>query len=115
MPTLRTESPWHAVAVGLTRESMDEVDETARRRARERLTADEHVAALLASGDPAAERAALALASTLARGAAPLSASPGPSFTWSGTSRAGCCEEADPAARRGRPPGEERRLSGAVL
>src|SRR3954470_16949421 len=41
---------------------MDEVDETARRRARERLTADEHVAALLASGDPAAERAALALA-----------------------------------------------------
>src|SRR4051812_24764371 len=74
---------------------MDEVDETARRRARERLTADEHVAALLASGDPAAERAALALASTLARGAAPLSASPGPSFTWSGTSRAGCCEEAD--------------------
>src|SRR3954447_2020711 len=41
---------------------MDEVDETARRRARERLAADEHVAALLASGDPAAERAALALA-----------------------------------------------------
>src|SRR4051812_334725 len=41
---------------------MDEVDETARRRARERLADDAHVAALLAAGDPAAERAALALA-----------------------------------------------------
>ena len=41
---------------------MDEVDETALQQARERMAADEHVAALLAAGDPAAERAALALA-----------------------------------------------------
>ena len=41
---------------------MDEVDETALRQAREQLTDDEHVAALLAAGDPAAKRAALALA-----------------------------------------------------
>ena len=41
---------------------MDEVDETALRQARERLADDEHVAALLAAGDPAAERAARALA-----------------------------------------------------
>jgi hypothetical protein len=41
---------------------MDEVDETALRKARECLAADEHVAVLLAAGDPAVERAALALA-----------------------------------------------------
>ena len=41
---------------------MGEVDETALQQARERLAVDEHVAALLAAGDPAAERAALALA-----------------------------------------------------
>jgi len=41
---------------------MDEVDETALHQARERLAVDEHVAALLAAGDPAAERAALVLA-----------------------------------------------------
>jgi hypothetical protein len=41
---------------------MDEVDETALQQARERLAVDEHVAARLAAGDPAAERAALALA-----------------------------------------------------
>src|SRR3954471_22303861 len=41
---------------------MDEVDERALRQAREQLTDDAHVAALLAAGDPAAERAALALA-----------------------------------------------------
>ena len=41
---------------------MDEVDETALRQAREQLADDAHVAALLAAGDPAAERAALALA-----------------------------------------------------
>jgi hypothetical protein len=42
---------------------MDEVDETALRQAREQLADDDaHVAALLAAGDPAAERAALALA-----------------------------------------------------
>jgi hypothetical protein len=41
---------------------MDEVDERALRQAREQLADDAHVAALLAAGDPAAERAALALA-----------------------------------------------------
>src|SRR3954468_18613305 len=41
---------------------VDEVDEAALRQARERLADDAHVAALLAAGDPAAERAALALA-----------------------------------------------------
>jgi hypothetical protein len=41
---------------------MDEVNETALRQAREQLAAEAHVAALLAAGDPAAERAALALA-----------------------------------------------------
>jgi hypothetical protein len=41
---------------------MDEVDEAALRQARERLADDAHVAALLAAGDPAAERAALARA-----------------------------------------------------
>src|SRR3954447_10168378 len=39
---------------------MDEVDERALRQAREQLADDAHVAALLAAGDPAAERAALA-------------------------------------------------------
>jgi hypothetical protein len=41
---------------------MDEVDERALRQAREQLADDAHIAALLAAGDPAAERAALALA-----------------------------------------------------
>src|SRR3954468_18266958 len=41
---------------------VDAVDEAALRNARERLADDAHVAALLAAGDPAAERAALALA-----------------------------------------------------
>jgi hypothetical protein len=38
------------------------VDERALRQAREQLAGDAHIAALLAAGDPAAERAALALA-----------------------------------------------------
>ena len=41
---------------------MDDVDEAALRHAREQLAGDAHVAALLAAGDPAVERAALALA-----------------------------------------------------
>ena len=54
---------------------MDEVDETALRQARERLADDAHVAALLAAGDPAAERAALALAINAGSAAALSSAS----------------------------------------
>jgi hypothetical protein len=58
----KRESCLHAVAIALTRAGIDEVDEAALRQARERLADDAHVAALLAAGDPAAERAALALA-----------------------------------------------------
>src|SRR3954451_9775640 len=51
---------------------MDEVDKAALRQPRDRQADDAHVAALLAAGDPAAERAALALAINAGSGSRPL-------------------------------------------
>ena len=78
---------------------MDEVDEAALRQARERLADDAHVAALLAAGDPAAERAALALAINAGSWSRALVGLSQPSSTWSGTSPAGCCDDPE-----GTPP-----------